>query len=159
MSKLASLSLAISLAAATAAIAQTSSPTAPPANQPSTTPPASAPSTTAPSTSTPSATMPSSTTASPTTASKDVVLTEEEAKQWIDKTVYSADNKNVGEVAAFKRDSSGKVIELHADVGGFLGIGERRVKLMPSQFSLQGDRVMLNVTSNEVKAMPAIPKS
>lgn len=153
MSKLASLSVVLSLAAATAAMAQTST-TTPPVNQPSTMPPA-----TSPSTSAPSVTMPSSTTASPTTASRDVILTEDEAKKWIDKTVYSSDNKNVGEVAAFARDGSGKVTELHADVGGFLGIGERRVKLMPNQFSLQGDRVVLNVTSDEVKAMPAIPKN
>lgn len=88
-----------------------------------------------------------------------MILTDEQAKTWIDKTVYSSDNKNVGEVAAFKRDASGKVSELHADIGGFLGIGERRIKLMPNQFTLQGDRVVLNINSDEAKAMPAIPKN
>lgn len=149
MTKLVPLSLALTLAAASAAFAQTSTTTTPPATPPAATPPA----TTAPST-----TSPSSTT-SPTAASRDVILTEEEAKKWIDKTVYSSDNQNVGEVAAFNRDSSGKVTEMHADVGGFLGIGERRVKLMPGQFSLQGDRVVLNVTAEQVKAMPAIAKN
>ncbi len=149
MTKLVPLSLALTLAAASAAFAQTSTTTTPPATPPAATPPA----TTAPSTTAPSST------ASPTAASRDVILTEEEAKKWIDKTVYSSDNQNVGEVAAFNRDSSGKVSEMHADVGGFLGIGERRVKLMPSQFSLQGDRVVLNVTAEEVKAMPAIAKN
>lgn len=149
MTKLVPLSLALTLAAASAAFAQTSTTTTPPATPPAATPPA----TTAPSTAAPSST------ASPTAASRDVILTEEEAKEWIDKTVYSSDNQNVGEVAAFNRDSSGKVTEMHADVGGFLGIGERRVKLMPGQFSLQGDRVVLNVTAEQVKAMPAIAKN
>lgn len=137
MTMLVPLSVALALALATTAIAQTSA-----------TPAAAAPSATA-----------SPAASSPTTAPPDVVLTEAEARNRIDKTVYSSDNKNVGEVAAFKRDSSGKVAELHADVGGFLGIGERRVKLMPGQFSLQGDRVVLNMTSEEVKALPAFPKS
>lgn len=159
MTKLVPLSLALTLAAVSAAFAQTSTTTTPPATPPAATPPATTtPSTTQPSATAPKTTAPSSTT-SPTAASRDVILTEEEAKKWIDKTVYSSDNQNVGEVAAFNRDSSGKVTEMHADVGGFLGIGERRVKLMPSQFSLQGDRVVLNVTAEEVKAMPAIAKN
>lgn len=87
------------------------------------------------------------------------MLTEDEARNWIDKVVYSKDDQNVGEVAAFNRDSSGKVTELHADIGGFMGLGETRVKLMPGQFSLQGDRVILNITSEEVKALPAIAKN
>ena len=148
MTKLVPLSLALTLAAASAAFAQTSTTTTPPATPPAATPPA----TTAPST-----TSPSSTT-SPTAASRDVILTEEEAKKWIDKTVYSSDNQNVGEVAAFNRDSSGKVTEMHADVGGFLGLGETRVRLMPGEFTLSNDRVVLNLSSDAVKSLPHIPK-
>lgn len=143
MTKLVPLALALTVAAS-GAFAQTSpapAPATPPAATTSTNPPAS------------SATTPS------TTVSRDVMLTEEEARNWIDKVVYSKDDQNVGEVAAFNRDSSGKVTELHADIGGFMGLGERRVKLIPGQFSLQGDRVVLNITSEEVKALPAIAKN
>jgi PRC-barrel domain len=63
---------------------------------------------------------------STSTALEIITLTDEQAKIWIDKVVYSADGKNVGEVAALTRDGSGKVIEIHADIGGFLGLGQTR---------------------------------
>lgn len=156
MTRLVPLALALTIGAGAGALAQT---TPPPSTAPSaTSPPAASPSTPAAKETAPSASPGASTTA-PTAASRDVILTEEEARNWIDKVVYSKDNENVGEVAAFNRDSSGKVTELHADIGGFMGLGERRVKLMPSQFSLQGDRVVLNISSEEVKALPAIAKN
>lgn len=86
------------------------------------------------------------------------VMNEVEAKRWVDKAVYSADDKNVGSVAAIQRDASGKVTELHADVGGFLGIGTTRVRLLPSQFKLSGDRVVVNVPADQMKALPTISK-
>ena len=62
-------------------------------------------------------------------------LTDAQVKAWIDKAVYSSDDKKIGEVAAFARDGSGNVTEMHADIGGFLGMGETRIRLMPAQFS------------------------
>jgi PRC-barrel domain len=85
-------------------------------------------------------------------------LNEQQAKDWINKVVYSSENTNVGEVAAFARDANGKVMEMHADIGGFLGMGETRVRLMPAQFKLMGDRVVLNLNADQVKSLPKIPK-
>ena len=97
--------------------------------------------------------------ASTTTVTKeDVVLTEAQANAWIKKAVYSSDGKNVGEVTALKRDASGKVSELQAGIGGFIGIGETQVRVMPAQFKLQNDRVVLSLTAEQVKALPAIVK-
>lgn len=92
------------------------------------------------------------------TDSASLTLTDAEAKDWVDKRIYSSDNQNLGEVAAFARDSSGKVTEMHADIGGFLGLGETRVRLMPSQFKLQNDRVVVNMTAEQAKALPQIAK-
>ncbi len=86
------------------------------------------------------------------------VLTSEEAQRLVDRTVYSSDNKNLGEVSAVQRDSSGKVTELHADIGGFLGLGETRVRVMPSQMKIESDRVVLNISSEEAKQLPKIAK-
>ena len=120
---------------ATAAVAQSTSPTSPPADKMS--PPA----------------------ASTTTVTKDgLVLTEAQANAWIKKAIYSSDGKNVGEVTALKRDASGKVAELQAGIGGFIGIGETQVRVMPAQFKLQNDRVVLSLTAEQVKALPAIVK-
>ena len=101
---------------------------------------------------------PKSTTDTPaaTTASPKVTLTEVQAKRWIDKPVYSSDNKQIGEVVAFKRGADNVVTEMHADIGGMLGMGESRVKLMPTQFKLQGDRVVLNLTQEQAKTLPKV---
>ncbi len=93
-----------------------------------------------------------------TEAASAVTLTEDQAKGWVDKAVYSSDGKEIGEVVEFKRGSDSKVTELHADLGGFLGMGETRVKLMPSEFKLQGDRVVLNITEEQAKALPKLEK-
>ncbi len=91
-----------------------------------------------------------------TAATSAPTMTEAQAKQWVDKAVYSSDNKNLGSVAAIQRDASGKVTEMHADIGGFLGIGSTRVKLEPSQFKLSGDRVQLDLTSEQAKQLPKV---
>jgi PRC-barrel domain len=123
------------LLSATAAVAQTASPASPPVEKMS--PPA----------------------ASTTTVTKDgLVLTEAQANAWIKKAVYSSDGKNVGEVTALKRDASGKIAELQAGIGGFIGIGETQVRLMPAQFKLENDRVVLSLTGEQVKALPKIVK-
>ena len=85
-------------------------------------------------------------------------LTADEAKAWMDKPVYSSDTTKLGEVAGFTRGTDNTVNEMQADIGGFLGMGETRIKLVPAQFTLQGDRVVLNVTAAQAKAMPSIAK-
>lgn len=130
---------------ATAALAQTTAPS------PSTDSPSAAP----PSAASPSAKSPSATSASPSTMSLD----DSQAKAWIDKTVYSSDDKNVGEVAQIARDPSGKVTEIHVDMGGLMGVGETRVRVSPEQFSFASDRVVLALTAEQSKTLPKIEKS
>jgi hypothetical protein len=75
-------------------------------------------------------------------------LTAQEAMTWIkEPPVYSSDGKNIGQVAVFARDADNKVIEMYADIGGFLGFGETRVKLTPAQFKLQGQGDRVRVTA------------
>jgi hypothetical protein len=132
--------IAVSAMIATGAFAQTTMPSTPPT---ATTP------------SMPSATVPP---ASSTMPSSSLTLTDVQAKEWVNKVVYSSDGKNVGEVAAFARDASGKVGEMHADIGGFLGLGETRVRLMPAQFTLNSDRVTLMLTADQAKNLPKVTK-
>jgi PRC-barrel domain len=89
---------------------------------------------------------------------KNVTLSEDEANAWIGKPIYSSDNKKIGEVVAFARDGSNVVTEMHAGTGGFLGIGDATVRLMPTQFKLEGDRVTLSVTSVQAKDLPKVTK-
>jgi hypothetical protein len=138
MQKLIPTIVVASLMLSAAAFAQTTPPTPPESQGPSAvektmTPPASRP-----------------------VASEVITLTDEQAKGWIDKVVYSSDGKNVGEVAAFARDSSGKVTEMHADIGGFLGYGQTRVRVMPTQFQLINDRAVLSITAEQAKTLPKV---
>lgn len=135
---------AVLVLAASAANAQTPPSTAP-SGTPSNTPaPAAAPSP-AP------AAAPSATTAlgAPT-------LTDEQAETWVGKTIYSSDQKNMGEVVSFRRDASGKVTEMQADIGGFLGFGETRVRVPADQFKLDGEKVVLNLNQEQAKALPKV---
>jgi hypothetical protein len=87
-----------------------------------------------------------------------ITLTEEQAKSWIDKRVFSSDGKELGEVAGFKRAADNTVLEMHADIGGLLGMGETRVKVTPAQFKLEKDRVVLNLSEEQAKALPKVQK-
>lgn len=88
--------------------------------------------------------------------STGITLTDKEALTWVDKPVYSSDGEQVGEVVDFQRDAANKVTGMHADIGGFLGLGETRVNVSPAQFNLQGDRVTLNLTAEQAKALPKV---
>jgi uncharacterized protein YidB (DUF937 family) len=88
----------------------------------------------------------------------NLALTEQAAKAWVDRPVYSSDGQKLGEVAAFLRTADNKVSELQADIGGFLGIGEHRVRLAPGQFSFHSDRIVLDLTAAEAKELPKIQK-
>ena len=89
-------------------------------------------------------------------AADPLKLTADQAKTWVDRQVYSSDDKKIGEVAAFARGTDNTVTEMHIDIGGFLGMGETRVRLMPSQFKLIGDRAVLNVTAAQAKDLPKV---
>jgi len=100
--------------------------------------------------------------AAPDTASiqrgTSLALTEQEARAWIDRPVYSSDGQKLGEVAAFLRTADNKVNEMQANIGGFLGIGEHRIGLTPAQFTLHSDRVVLDMTAAQAKELPKIQK-
>ena len=88
--------------------------------------------------------------------SDSTTLSTQDALLLIDKPVYSSDGKKLGEVVAFQRDTSDKVTGMHADVGGFLDLGQHRVNLTPAQFKVQGDRIVLELTAEQVKALPKV---
>ena len=90
--------------------------------------------------------------------SASMTHTSQEAQAWVGKPVYSSDGKKLGEVAAIST-ADNKVTEMDASIGGFLGLGEHRIRLMPAQFKLQSDRVVLDLTAEQAKKLPKIPKA
>lgn len=129
------MSVTVALLTSSAALAQSSPPATPPATPPAVT--------------VPKSTMPGDTART---------MTEDEAKAWINKSVYTSDNKDVGTIAAIQRDVGGKVTEVHADVGGFLGLGAQRVLLTPAQVRFAGDRVVADMTADQIKNLPKVDK-
>ena len=85
-------------------------------------------------------------------------ITEQEAKNWVDKPVYSSDGKKLGEVAAILRTADNKITELRADIGGFLGLGQHEVSVPAARFYLQNDRVVLDMTAAQAKELPKVVK-
>jgi hypothetical protein len=83
-------------------------------------------------------------------------LTRQETVLLIDKPIFSSDGKKIGEVVEFQHDDNDNVIGMHADVGGFLGLGQTRVNLTPAQFKVQDDRIVLELTAEEVKDLPEV---
>jgi hypothetical protein len=96
------------------------------------------------------------TAAAPAEQSPSLSLTVQEGMTWINKPIYSSEGKEIGKVVAFERDADNKVIGMHADVGGFLGLGETRINLTPAQFKLLIDRVVLSLTAEQAKKLPAV---
>ena len=84
-----------------------------------------------------------------------LALTEQEAQAWVGKPVYSSDGKNI---AGFERSADNMVTEMHADIGGFLGLGQHHVRLAPTQFTLRSDRVVLDVTSAQANELPKVQR-
>jgi hypothetical protein len=85
-------------------------------------------------------------------------ITEQEAKNWVDKPVYSSDGKKLGEVAAIIRTADNKITELRADIGGFLGLGQHEISVPAARFYLKNDRVELDMTAAQAKELPKVAK-
>jgi hypothetical protein len=87
------------------------------------------------------------------------ILSDEQATALKNKVVWSSDQKNIGEIAEVVRDGTGRVTELHANIGGFLGFGETRVRVMPDEVKFMPDRVVLTRSEDQVSALPKITEN
>lgn len=83
-------------------------------------------------------------------------LSLERAKYWLNKPVYSNDDKKLGRVAAIQLAPHGGVDELYADLDGFLSFGTARVRVKRGQFRFDNDRVVLSLSADEAWALPRI---
>ena len=86
-----------------------------------------------------------------------LTLTDDQVKIWIGKSVYSSDGKQVGEIADFKRGPDNKVTELHIDIGGFLGLGQTRVRATSDKLQeVKEDRMILNLSEADANSLPRV---
>jgi PRC-barrel domain len=88
------------------------------------------------------------------------VVTEQKSDQWlasklIGTSVYNASNEKIGSISDLLVDNNGATMAAIVGVGGFLGLGEKKVAVHPKSLhfarSNEGDKVMFNVSKDELK--------
>jgi sporulation protein YlmC with PRC-barrel domain len=75
-------------------------------------------------------------------------------EKFIGKDVYGTNGNEVGELNNLLIDPDGRVRAALIEFGGFLGIGEHRIAVPWDQMSVQGNRLVVNMTEAQVKALP-----
>lgn len=94
-----------------------------------------------------------------TTARLDASLSGMTAKELIGKDIYDSTGRQVGEIEDIVIRQDGRSVSALADVGGFLGMNEKRVALDLTDVKVTGDRLTLqSMTEAQIKALPAFNK-
>ena len=69
--------------------------------------------------------------------------------------VHTADGRKVGDVGDVLADGNGRIVGLHVNAGGFLGMGARHVIMPIGQVRMQGDRLITNMSREQIENLPA----
>jgi len=69
--------------------------------------------------------------------------------------IYGANGEEIGEVDDVLVDASAKPVAVSADVGGFLGVGEKGVVIGLDQVTADGDHLKLTMAKDQIQALPA----
>jgi len=94
------------------------------------------------------------------TPAKDSMLS---ADNLTNRTVYSADNQNIGEVGDVLLKKDGTIAAVVLDVGGFLGIGEKPVAIAFNDLKVMADQsnnlyLYTKFTKNQLESAPTFNK-
>jgi sporulation protein YlmC with PRC-barrel domain len=78
-----------------------------------------------------------------------------DAKKLIGRNIKNTQNDTIGEIESVYINADGKVDSVIAGVGGFLGVGERHVRLAWKDLKISdnGEKVVVNMTKDQLKAM------
>jgi hypothetical protein len=79
-----------------------------------------------------------------------------DAKKLIGRNVKNLQNETVGEIESVYISADGKIDSVILGVGGFLGMGERHVRVAwkDLRISDNGEKVAINATKDQLKGMP-----
>ncbi len=84
----------------------------------------------------------------------DQSLSPQDAQGWVGKPVYSNDGKELGKVTRLESGPENKATQLYTDIGGVTGSGRHQVILPATRFSLESDRVVLDMTAAQATKLP-----
>jgi len=90
------------------------------------------------------------------TAARPAGTNAADAKNLIGRKITNAQNETIGEIKSVYLSSEGKVDSVMVGVGGFLGMGEREVRLAWKDLHItnNGEKVSVNMTKDQLKAVP-----
>jgi sporulation protein YlmC with PRC-barrel domain len=96
----------------------------------------------------PSATAPADTTVVPAATA--------DTRKLIGRNIQNAEGETIGEIKSIYLNKDGKVDSVMVGVGGFLGVGDREVRIAWSDLKItdNGEKVTVNMTKDELKAKP-----
>lgn len=69
--------------------------------------------------------------------------------------VYTADGVEIGDVEDVLMTANGEIVGLTAEVGGFLGLGEKEVAFELDSLVWDGERVIVRMTNEQIGSLPA----
>jgi sporulation protein YlmC with PRC-barrel domain len=94
--------------------------------------------------------------ASTTVDSKMAPSATADTRKLIGRNIKNADGDTIGEIKSIYINKDGKVDSVMVGVGGFLGVGDREVRIAWSDLKItdNGEKVMVNMTKDELKAKP-----
>jgi sporulation protein YlmC with PRC-barrel domain len=72
-----------------------------------------------------------------------------------DMDIIGASGEEIGEVEEVLMTPDGQITAVSAEVGGFLGIGDKEVVVELDQLTHDGDQLRMDMTEEEVEALPA----
>jgi uncharacterized protein YrrD len=95
----------------------------------------------------------------PTSATADSKMAPSataDTRKLIGRNIKNADDETIGEIKSIYIGKDGKVDSVMVSVGGFLGMGDREVRIAWSDLRItdNGEKVMVNMTKDELKAKP-----
>ena len=71
-----------------------------------------------------------------------------------DTDILDASGNRIGEIDEVLMTADAKVVAASMEVGGFLGIGEKEVVVPLERFTRVGDKLQLDLTKEQIKALP-----
>lgn len=79
-----------------------------------------------------------------------------DTRKLIGRNIKNAEGETIGEIKSIYLNKDGKVDSVMVSVGGFLGVGDREVRIAWSDLKIadNGEKVTVNMTKDQLKAKP-----
>jgi hypothetical protein len=98
---------------------------------------------------------PSTAEATPLSPDQLASIANKQRNDLVGKMLYDNAGNEVGKIQDVKTTGDGKIAAAEIDVGGFLGIGSRRIPVAADQLQMKGDRVVAkSLTAEQIKSLP-----